>query len=103
MASHRLIVGVGGEVRAVHSDTLQKTLSKLGELQLSRASRVDPGSELPEAAKDWLASRGVPLVLDKWYAVMLVGSKQVLGPFESHAQAIQAEQEILRQENIPLS
>ena len=102
MGKHRIRIGVDGTLRAVHSDQLQQTLSGLGELTLSGASRVDPGAVLSAAAKAWLEANNRPFVENAWYAEMLVGSKQVLGPFTSRGEALEAEQQLLEQEKLPL-
>lgn len=102
MARCKIIIGANGEYRAVHSDPLQQFFQKLGEVQLRRASRVDAGSELRPEACEWLKQHGKPLILDQWYADMLVGTRQVLGPFATHGEAIAAEQVVLHREKIPL-
>lgn len=102
MKRKRVRIGPDGSLRAVYSDDAREMLQRLGEVQLRRASRVDPGSELSATAREWLAAHSLVVIPSAWYAEMLVGSKQVLGPFDSYGEAVLAEQQVLEQERFPL-
>lgn len=69
---HRIIVKLGGGIQFIYHDRLRPLL-KLGKSKTRRVSEVEPTAD------------------NLWTADMAKVGGPVLGPFEEHAQAIQAE------------
>ena len=67
-----LLVAPDGGVRAVYSETID--LSSLGQLQIRRASRVEPDGD------------------GRWWADLTPVAGPVLGPFARRGQALAAEE-----------
>ena len=76
MAGMELLVLSGGTVRCIYGEELE--LSTLGELQITRASHVEP-------------------VGQQWQADLSPVGGPVLGPFGKRSLALQAEQQWLSQ------
>ena len=66
-----LVVSVGGDVRCIYGEELD--LREIGKLQITRASHVEPDRD------------------GFWWADMGPVDGQVLGPFRSRTEALQAE------------
>lgn len=84
---NKIILSVSrkGDLRFIHNDRL-RGLMDAGDATIKRASHVEPGD--PTRGQD-------PL---KWYASMVNGP--VLGPFNSHQQAIDEEIKWLNEHNL---
>lgn len=70
-----LVVGVDGVARCIYDEVLD--LRELGQLQITRASHVEPDAE------------------GYWWADMGPSGGPVLGPFRSRSEALAAEREWL--------
>jgi hypothetical protein len=70
-AEMELVVDAGGSVRCIYDEALD--LRKLGKLQITRASHVEPDAE------------------GFWWADMGPVDRPVLGPFRSRSEALGAE------------
>lgn len=112
------------KVRAIYSPLTASLLSAMGETEMRRASHVEPGSELSDAALAWLltnktateqvshhaaklcwrmwTSNGRCRVVDKWWADLLPVDGPVLGPFDTNTEALEAEVVWLKEHNIPI-
>ncbi len=66
-----LVVDAGGDVRCIYDEVLD--LRKLGKLQITRASHVEPDAE------------------GYWWADMGLSGGPLLGPFRSRSEALGAE------------
>jgi hypothetical protein len=113
--SKKILYGPNGEVKFLHDDRLSPHMEARGtETKLRRASHVDPGSDLNEAALAWLEENtGCVEVLDlndhprviseqfeaKWFADLLPSDGPVLGPFDTRQAALDAEVEWLNAHN----
>jgi hypothetical protein len=76
MSEMELVIGVDGMARCIYDEALD--LRELGQLQITRASHVEP-----DAAGYWWADMG-PV------------DGPVLGPYRSRSEALGAEREWLR-------
>lgn len=109
MKPFMLIIDLAGTIHHVHDDELTKELSKHGTPELRRASYIEPTPQLkidrPQAVK-WLMQNRPEVELadypDRWWADMLPSNGPVLGPFDTHAEAIAAEQKWLSENNLGL-
>jgi hypothetical protein len=70
-AEMELVVDAGGDVRCIYDEALD--LRELGQLQITRASHVEPDSA------------------GFWWADMKPSGGPVLGPFRNRSEAVQAE------------
>jgi hypothetical protein len=70
-----LVVDAGGDVRCIYDEVLD--LRELGQLQITRASHVEPDAD------------------GYWWADMEPSGGPVLGPFTSRSEALRAEREWL--------
>jgi len=75
--SHIIVVQPDGSVKFIYDDAL-KEIMNLGDFVVKRASRVEPTPE------------------GKWTADMELSGGPVLGPFETRAEALEAEKVWLR-------
>ena len=84
-----------GRPLAIYSPDAEKLLSGLGELSISRASNVEPGSGLSADAKIRLLADGrwSHSCKTKWFADLLPVRGPVLGPFATRDEALAAELE----------
>lgn len=125
---HRIIIPRAGiasgeqRVRAIYNPATAPMFEALGESELRRASHVEPGSELKEAAISWLCDAGViepsasgpstswgyrvkqtkQNIRKKWWADLLPVGGPVLGPFDTNTEALDAEVNWLKEHNIPI-
>lgn len=103
-----IIISPTGDARHVYSEKLAEITAPLGTTTLRRASHVEPTSELSTAAMHYLtALQGwKALVVAAWWADMIPscppGSPEVLGPFATRQEALDAEAVWLREHNIPV-
>lgn len=97
--------GVPGEVRMIYSEVIPpETFGD--DMEIRRASHVDPTSELSVSAEEWIWENlpngtlptGVMSELqeavyppNKWWADLLPIGGPVLGPFDKRSQALAAE------------
>ena len=105
-----IIIGKGGQTRAIYSPTASRLLSTLGTTETRRASHVEPTAELGEAALRELvkANPGTTpdairalLPTDAWWADLTPVGGPVLGPFHERDVALAAELTWLQANNIP--
>lgn len=100
-----------GVARALYSPEAQTLLASLGDITIHRASRIETWAGLTDAAKEWLVDSSVwgdqvlyhprDTVMVWWADMLLVGGP-VLGPFNSRAEALEAEVKWLRDQDYPL-
>ncbi len=128
MAKQQIIIPRDGittgeqKVRAIYSPLTASLLGALGETAMRRASHVEPGAELSEAAIEWLYTAGVietsvagpswnwgyrvvaskQNIRKKWWADLLPVDGPVLGPFDTNTEALEAEVVWLKEHNIPI-
>jgi len=123
MAKQQIVIPRGGitsgeqKVRAIYSPLVAGMLEQLGESELRRASHVEPGSEIKMPALAWLCAnsehvytttpslRGLemlPQYKTKWWADLLPVGGPVLGPYNTNTEALQAEVDWLKLNNIPI-
>lgn len=135
MAKQQIIIPRDGiatgeqKVRAIYSPLTASLLGALGETDMRRASHVEPGAELSDAAIQWLIQNGIATeqtthhaqklcwrmwtaigvcsngmcrVVDKWWADLLPVDGPVLGPFDTNTEALAAEVVWLKEHNIPI-
>lgn len=130
MAKQQIIIPRDGiatgaqKVRAIYSPLTANLLGVLGETDMRRASHVEPGAELSDAAIAWLlqhevgkedvhhhASKqcwrvwvhnGTRRLVDTWWADLLPVDGPVLGPFDTNTEALAAEVVWLKEHNIPI-
>lgn len=124
MAKQQIVIPRGGitsgeqKVRAIYSPLVAGMLEQLGESELRRASHVEPGSEIKEPALHWLFSncngafttdpfypdgiQMLPQYKTKWWADLLPVGGPVLGPYNTNTEALQAEVDWLKLNNIPI-
>lgn len=130
MAKQQIIIPRDGitdgsqRVRAIYSPAVATMLGALGETDMRRASHVEPGVELSDAALQWLLQHkaatedtqhhaqklcwrmwtinGTCRVVDKWWADLLPVDGPVLGPFDTNTEALEAEVVWLKEHNIPI-
>lgn len=128
MAKQQIIIPRDGiatgeqKVRAIYSPLTASLLGALGETAMRRASHVEPGTELNEAAIARLYTDGVietsvagpssnwgyrvvrtkQNINKKWWADLLPVDGPVLGPFETNTEALEAEVVWLKEHNIPI-
>lgn len=100
-----LVIRPDGTIESVHADSLVPFFNKMGSMTRSRASRVEPTEELSDEAIHSLMTQkvmpetGLDLGLAfllfhfpaAWWADMTPSAGPVLGPFDLHQQAIEAE------------
>ncbi len=124
-----VLIPLGGEIRAIHSDELMPILEKLGTTTMRRASHVEPASGIRPEAAEWLRkfiagadsvdslSRlrehkkirwegGIITHLngrEQWYADLLPVGGPVLGPFDTKQEGLDAEVGWLREHGYPLA
>ncbi len=67
-----LVIGLGGQVRCVYSETVD--LALLGEVSIQRASHVEPDDQ------------------GQWWADLMPVGGPLLGPFTRRSAALEAEQ-----------
>jgi hypothetical protein len=91
MSKQKFVVSTSGKVAALYSPEVQTVLEKLGEVQIHRASFVEPGSLLRPVAAAELLKRGETPEKLKWYSDMLDTLGVVLGPFQTRDEAVAAE------------
>lgn len=130
MAKQQIIIPRDGiatgeqKVRAIYSPLTASLLGALGETAMRRASHVEPGAELSDAAIVWLLQHGIgkedvshhaatlcwrvwvangqARLVDKWWADLLPVDGPVLGPFDTNTEALEAEVVWLKEHNIPI-
>lgn len=128
MAKQQIIIPRDGiatgeqQVRAIYSPLTASLLGALGETAMRRASHVEPGAELSEAAITWLYNAGVietsvagpssnwgyrvvaskQNIRKQWWADLLPVDGPVLGPFDTNTEALEAEVVWLKEHNIPI-
>lgn len=122
--SERLIISRDGTARGLHGPAVDAVTRKLGDPEIRRASHVEPGAELsPAALQRLLIDSGVaclqqdaegypiprirPELAAKWFADLTPVDKAadlspVLGPFNTRAEALLAEETWLKDRNIPV-
>lgn len=108
-----------GPPRAIYSETAAEIAQTLGKVTTMRASHVEPTEELSERARAAIWDRytddnatlpGGPTddvhaciyPPSKWWADCTVVDGPVLGPFNSRAEALEAESKWLLDHNIPV-
>ena len=110
------IAAADTHVRAVYSNETAAALQTLGDIELRRASHVEPGSELQLSALLYLVLKSpnvfaaitptpvlLPGMLLKWWADLMPVKGPVLGPYDTREQALTAETDYLFQHNIPIA
>jgi len=128
MAKQQIIIPRDGittgtqKVRAIYSPLTASLLGAMGETAMRRASHVEPGAELSEAAIAWLHNSGVietsvagpssnwgyrvvaskQNIRKQWWADLLPVDGPVLGPFDTNTEALDAEVVWLKEHNIPI-
>jgi len=97
-----------GGPRALYSEVAHKLLASLGDVQIRRASRVEPTDSLSQEARTWLNEEQARNCLDigqlppnKWWADLAPVVGPVLGPFETREEALRAELEWLHANGLP--
>mgnify|MGYP003405320993 CR=1 FL=1 len=124
-----VIVTSTGEMRSIHSDEIMPILRQLGDVEVRRASHVEPAVGMREEAKAWIraeiaAHRPPPMILysvsccysivwadgipvtiqgiDQWYADLLPVNGPVLGPCNTKQEALDCEVEWLKKHSYPI-
>lgn len=103
MNNSYLVVGINGVTTGVNSPVVRQICQTLGDdIQIRRASRVEPSTELSPEASAWLYSHNVPITSwTSWWADLTPVGGPVLGPFEATETALAAEVAWLVEHNIP--
>ncbi len=127
MQRGELIIPLGANkpIRGIHSPETQQMAEALGSVSINRASHVEPGSNLSQAALEWIytqqcqdngpcyvrwtkvAATGQPPVAihsdyaNKWFADCLPVGGPVLGPFNTPEEARTTEVKWLKDNNVP--
>lgn len=99
----QLIISKRGLVRAICTDQTLSVLKHISNDQIAvkRASHVEWATGISKAAKAWLQQHISIVPVDGWWADLLPSGGPVLGPFNTHAEAIAAELRWLRDNHIP--
>ena len=102
MSKVQIFIAPDAQVRHVHNDALTPVTSKLGATSVRRATNVEPYADLSTDAKSWLQVRDV-VIPDtvSWFADMLLIGGDVLGPFATRDQALEAELSALSEMRAP--
>lgn len=80
------------KISAIYDEDLLEILHRITpDLDIQRASRVEPYNSLPEEIKDRVQDKS-PL---NWWAYM-IESDELLGPFKTRSEALEAEVKFLR-------
>ena len=98
----RIVVPPGGAARFVHDDVTTAMMGKLGNVSIRRASHVDQYLDLSDKAKlevRHMLKQQPPY--PGWFADLSPSGGPVLGPFNTHSEAIKAELTWLFENNIP--
>jgi hypothetical protein len=108
----QFIIDAGGIVRHLVDDDKTDLFDKLGTIQTTwRNSHVETWNSLDIDSKKWLVEHfpfgndlpqfaGVDY-RNSWWASMLPVGGPVLGPFQTHTQALEAERQWLITNNLP--
>jgi hypothetical protein len=124
-----VIVTSTGEMRSIHSDDIMPILRQIGNVEVRRASHVEPAAGMREEAREWIRKEiserrvpplilyymscgraiiwehGIPITIngvDQWYADLLPVRGPVIGPYDSKQEALDAEVEWLKAHNYPI-
>jgi len=101
-----LVVEPDGTTRHLVDSLSESIGAAVGpKVQTWRNSHVETWSSLSKAARDWLHDRALDMRTvnsNHFWADMLPVNGPVLGPFQSHAQAIDAEVRWLSERNFPV-
>ena len=100
----KVVIPRSGGVRALYSPVAQALLAPLGDIQIRRASRVEPTGSLSPEALSWLTEHNDgELPPNTWWADLLPVDGPVLGPFNTRDYALQEEIEWLHEHGLPFS
>mgnify|MGYP004030665599 CR=1 FL=1 len=103
MSNLKIVIDGKGKPRHLLAEELEGCLSVLGEKEETwRNSHVETVSSLSQNAKDELQQRMPDIPENVWFADMQPVAGPVLGPFDTHAEALQAEVTYLEENNLPL-
>ena len=102
MSNLKVIVDGKGKPRHLLAEEHEDFLSVLGEKEETwRNSHVETVSSLSAKAKDELQQRMPAIPENVWFADMQPVNGPVIGPFATHAEALQAEVTYLEENKLP--
>lgn len=96
-----IIIEADGEIRFIYSDDLALALGGEGDLEIRRASHVEPATSFGWEADGWLADMrpvGGPLL----YASKLDDGRGTKVPFRTRQEALDAERNYLLEKELGL-
>ena len=100
----KVVIPRSGGVRALYSPAAQALLAPLGDVQIRRASRVEPTDNLASTALRWLEEHHTgELPPNVWWADLTPVDGPVLGPFNTRDYALKEEIEWLQTHGLPFS
>jgi len=103
MSNLKIVIDGKGKPRHLVSAEHENSFSVLGEKEETwRNSHVETVSSLSQSAKDELRQRMRAIPKNLWFADMQPVAGPVLGPFDTHAEALQSEVTYLEENNLPL-
>lgn len=89
--SLKIVIPRGDTPRALYSEEAQALLAPLGEVQIRRASHVEPTDGLSTKAIAWLLAYRAALPPNMWWADLTPVDGPILGPFHTRATALTEE------------
>jgi hypothetical protein len=107
MRTIKVVIPPDGSPRAVYSEAAQALLAPLGNVEIRRASRVEPTAYLGYNARTWLFQhRGITTdeySYDLWWADLTPVDGPVLGPYNTRDYALKEEIEWLDKNGTPFA
>ena len=107
MKQVKVVIPPDGSPRAVYSEEAQALLAPIGDVEVRRASHVEPTAELSDDAREWLLnSRGVQSALLRehaWWADLTPVNGPVLGPYNTRDYALKEEIDWLDKNGTPFA
>lgn len=104
----QLIISKEGLVRAICTDQTLSFLQQVSnnDIEVKRASHVEWSTGIRADASKWLIANRADCAAGEipagWWADLLPSGGPVLGPFDTHAQAIEVELRWLSENQIPV-